>query len=115
MIRYKEKEELDYKLLGTVIREARIKKKLSITELAEKVGVTNKHIRNIETDNAKVGVVTLIKIIYILNISLDTIVADVLKEKKNIEEYSEENFFENYNLYNKKCIIGALEILKNNL
>ena len=75
---------LDYKAIGTRIREKRIAKNISQADLADEVEVSNPHISNIERGRTKVSLPTLINIANALDTSLDDLVCDSVKATKGI-------------------------------
>ena len=75
---------LDYKAIGMRIREKRLKKNLSQSELADKVGVSNPHISNVERGMTKVSLPTLIDMANELDTSLDDLVCDSVRATKGI-------------------------------
>ena len=68
--KYKPKERLpqEFAKIGNVIRKARIEKSLSQIQLAQKVGLTQPHISDLEKGEKNVTLSTLIKICDILGI-----------------------------------------------
>ena len=69
---------VDYKKLGYRLKIAREKKKLTQEELAEKTGVTNNYISNIERNKSIPSLETVVKICNVLDITPDYLVLDSL-------------------------------------
>lgn len=69
---------VNYKALGSRIKDFRINKKLTQKELAEKVNITDRHISNIEAGRSKASIETVVAIVNVLGISLDNILLDSL-------------------------------------
>lgn len=62
---------LEYKLIGTRIKETRIEKKMSQAELAEASNISLPHISNIERGKSSMMLSTFINISKALNVSAD--------------------------------------------
>lgn len=63
----------EFDTLSDVIKAARVKNGVSIEELAEKIGVTERHLYRIENENNKPSYEVLFKLIRELSISPDLI------------------------------------------
>lgn len=75
---------LDYIAIGIRVREKRIEKGISQFELANKIGVSNPHISNIERGKTKVSLSTLIDIANALETSLDVLVCDNVNQTEEV-------------------------------
>lgn len=76
--------ELDaqfYQTVGKKIREIRIKKELTLAQLASKLGVTIKTVQRYETGDRKIDVSKLKKIADVLDISYEDFVLQIQKER----------------------------------
>lgn len=76
--------ELDaqfYQTVGKKIREIRIKKELTLAQLANKLGVTIKTVQRYETGDRKIDVSKLKKIADVLDISYEDFVLQIQKER----------------------------------
>ena len=62
--------DIDKKLIAKVIQDARRNAKLTQAELAEKIGISEKHLSKIETGKNYPALDTFIKILNILNLTL---------------------------------------------
>ncbi len=62
--------DLDKKYIATVIQEARRKAGLRQSELAEKIGISEKHLSKIETGKNYPALDTFLKILEVLNLTL---------------------------------------------
>ncbi|MDO7788159.1 helix-turn-helix domain-containing protein [Desulforamulus aquiferis] len=69
---------IDYKKLGYRLKIAREKKKLTQEQLAEKIGVSNNYISNIERSHSIPSLETIVKICNVLDITPDYLVLDSL-------------------------------------
>lgn len=67
---------IDYASIGLRIRQLRIAKHLTQEELGEYVGLSAKHISNIETNNARPSIEALVAIANRLDCSLDYILVN---------------------------------------
>ncbi len=70
------------KVFGKVLRDFRIKNKLTQDKLSEKLGISLKYISRIENGNSGIKTQTLIKYMNILGISPNTIYKDFITNKK---------------------------------
>ena len=61
----------DKKFVGNIIKQARIKSKLSQAELAEQIGLSEKHISNIERGLNFPALDTFLKLCEVFNLALD--------------------------------------------
>jgi len=73
--------------LGAVIKNARLKKRLTQEVLAEKIGVGSRHIMGIENEGKFPGYTILYKLIRELNISADSIFYPEMKAADAQIEY----------------------------
>ena len=81
------KSDID-KNFGKILRDFRIKNKLTQEQLSEKLGISLKYISRIENGNSGVKTQTLINYMNILGITPNTIYASLIDNKevlKNIE------------------------------
>ncbi len=62
--------DIDKKLIAKVIQDARRNAKLTQAELAEKIGISEKHLSKIETGKNFPALDTFFRIINVLNLSL---------------------------------------------
>jgi transcriptional regulator with XRE-family HTH domain len=77
---------------GEKIRRIREKKKLTLKDVAEKAGVSESLVSQIETNKISPAIDTLLKIIDILDIDLEYIFGDFKKNKTvNLVRYNERN------------------------
>lgn len=76
--------EIDYKTIGSRIREARKAKKWTQATLAEKSGVEPSNISHIERAATKLSLPTLIKIANALEVTLDELVYGNLVKNTHI-------------------------------
>lgn len=76
---------MDYKLLGRNIKEIRKNLKITQEQLAEKIEVSPVFISQIECGARKPSLETVYKISGALNIKMDTLINNDIKEEKNDE------------------------------
>jgi len=73
-------------LLGNAIKKARIDKKLTQEKLAELVGITSAHMKQLESERRKPSLDVLYKLVYALDLSLDSLFSnpnDITQELKH--------------------------------
>jgi len=78
-----EKKEIDYKALGNRIRKWRKEKGITQEELASAIEKTVQHISNIERAHTKVSLGTLTDIGNFLDVSLNDLMCDSLRNSGN--------------------------------
>jgi len=76
--------EIDYKKIGKRVRQARLKKNLNQSQLAELVDCSNNHISHIEVGQTKVSLPLLLQLSHALDESLDYFLLDTPLPKKII-------------------------------
>lgn len=67
--------EINYYLLGAVIKEKRKERKMTQEKLAEMVGISHPHMCNIERGSTKVSLQTLVRLANALNTTADGLLA----------------------------------------
>lgn len=65
--------DLDVKVLGAAIRNARLEKKLTQEQLAELAGITSIHLKQLESGRRRPSINVLYKLARMLNISIDAV------------------------------------------
>ncbi len=70
---------MDYVGLGMQVKSARTKKGITQAKLAEMTGYSVQHISHVETGNTKLSVELLVGLANALNVSLDQLLKDSLK------------------------------------
>ena len=75
-------KKMVYEQIGKLIREKRKEQNLTQEQLAEKTGLSVTHISNIENNHTKLSIEKLIIIAKTLNLSLDSLIFDEIKETK---------------------------------
>lgn len=73
---------MDYVKLGIQVKSARTKKGITQAKLAEMTGYSVQHISHVETGNTKLSVELLVELANALNVSLDQLLKDSLKNNK---------------------------------
>lgn len=84
-------------LIGTRVKMLRITKRVSQTELAKKIGVTQTHLSNIENGRAGLTITNLIKLHQVLDCPISSFFEDIegkQEEKAKENELSLENLME---------------------
>lgn len=74
--------ELDYKKIGTRIKEERLKLNISQEKLAEMIDMSKEHVSHIECGTTKLSLPTLVKICNTLGITPDLILLDSIYKSK---------------------------------
>lgn len=69
-------QDVDYKKIGSRIRDLRIKHKYTQEQLGEMIGCSNNHISHIETGTNKVSLTLLLRLSHAFEISLDYFLLD---------------------------------------
>ena len=75
---------VDYKDLGSRVKQKREKLGMSQADLAEKADSSTQHVSNVENARTKVGLGKLVKIANALDSSVDELLCGSLKESRNI-------------------------------
>ena len=76
--------------LGSAIKNARVEKKLTQERLAEIIGITSAHMKQLESERRKPSVDVLYKLVFALDFSFDSLFSDTndntqeLKRKINL-------------------------------
>lgn len=75
-------ESIDYKLIGTSVREERLKYNLTQEKLAESVGISPSYMGLVERGERIMSVETLVKLSVALGVSTDTLLKASLENAK---------------------------------
>ena len=78
--------ELNYKEIGTRIREERLRQNLSQERLAEMADLSMTHMSHIETGNTKLSLPAIHKIAWALGVKIDELACDSVAQAKEIYE-----------------------------
>lgn len=73
---------MDYVKLGIQVKRARVKRGFTQAKLAEMTGYSVQHISHIETGNTKLSVELLVELANALEVSLDQLLENSLKNNK---------------------------------
>ena len=73
---------MDYVKLGIQVKNARTKQGITQAQLAEMTGYSVQHISHVKTGNTKLSVELLVELANALNVSLDQLLKDSLKNRK---------------------------------
>lgn len=108
-------KEINLSALGKRVKEYRMEKGYSAEKLSEIAGVSKSHINNIESANSRASAEVLVRIANALDISVDVLLCDSLKEsqKARMAEYSK--ILENCNEKETKIIVDTVKTLKESL
>lgn len=85
---------INYSLLGKNIKQCRLEKHLSYKELFHLSNVSEKTLRNIESGNSGISITNLISISNALNVSIDYLLMDSLKNKTTAIQFMLSHVFE---------------------
>lgn len=103
---------IDYVLLGKNIRKCRTDKHLSYKEFHRLSNISIKTLRNIETGNSKVSISNLIIISNTLNVSVDYLLIDSLKNKSGAIHFMLGHAFEGLTKEERNVLIETGHMLK---
>lgn len=108
-------KEINLSALGQRVKEYRMEKGYSAEKLSEIAGVSKSHINNIESANSRASAEVLVRIANALEVSVDVLLCDSLKEsrKARMTEYSK--ILENCNETETKIIVDTVKTLKESL
>lgn len=103
----------DRKFVGQKLRQARVKANLSQGQLAEKIGISEKHISNIERGQNYPALDTFFRMLDVLGISIDDFGVNIAKPENKEREILLEKVFaasdKEVKMYN--IIINALQTI----
>lgn len=102
---------IDFKLIGDRIKEARIKKGYSMDKLAKKMNVTDEYLAKVERGSTTITLKRLGQIALILDEPLEELVTGIIKEDKR---YLNKEFFdllEHCSKDKQKLIYGIAKIV----
>lgn len=107
--------ELDFKAIGKRIKIARIKKNFTQEAVADRIGVSPRHVSNIETGNSSVSLPTLVAIANMLTVSVDELLCDTILVSKPIFEKEAKEIFEDCNDLEIRVLVDVLKATKNSM
>ena len=99
--------EFDRKLLGLAIKNARIEKKLTQEQLAEIVGITSIHLKQLESGRRNPSINVLYNLARTLNISIDSIFFPERKDGADLQ-YKIERSLSNCTLHELHVIYTTI-------
>lgn len=105
------KSEIDKKF-GKILRDFRIKNKLTQEQLSEKLGISLKYISRIENGNNGVKTQTLINYMNILGITPNTIYASFITNEKTSKEIEISEKLSSLSDEKKAFINSMIDLLK---
>lgn len=106
-----QKNNINYKGLSYKIKNWRKAKKISTETISEKLKISKKSYENIESDNAKPSLKTLISFANMTGIPLDLLLSDSLQNKNAAISYLMSEIFSDLNKYEHDAFINILNSL----
>ena len=82
---------VDYKSIGKRIKASRVQRRMTQAELAEKTGMSDVYISYIENGTKRTSLDAILKIVYVLDISLDSLVHEnaAVRLPKSLSEFAD--------------------------
>ena len=105
------KANIDYKIIGERIREARKMKGLSQEKLAEKIDVATVYISRIEKGSAQVNLKRLSQISIALDVPIEKFIIGTTEESKNYLEREFQEILSNCTTDKQKLIYNIAKIV----
>lgn len=106
---------MDYKTIGSKIKECRKACNLSQTDLADKVGISARYLGDIERGEKMPKLATFINILNAMDASADYILADILNSAYKVRATELEKFLEELNIDDKNMALSLLKTIIDNL
>ena len=106
--------KIDYQLVGKRIAKIRHEKKLTQENLAEKAGITNNYLSNIERNRSIPSLETLMSICTALSVTPNEILIGTDDTQTNYLTRDICNLIEKCSPYERKIIISIIDILIDN-
>ena len=106
--------KIDYQLVGKRIAKIRHEKKLTQENLAEKAGITNNYLSNIERNRSIPSLETLMSICTALSVTPNEILIGTDDTQTNYLTRDICNLIEKCTPYERKIIISIIDILIDN-
>ena len=106
--------KIDYQLVGKRIAKIRHEKKLTQENLAEKAGITNNYLSNIERNRSIPSLETLMSICTALSVTPNEILIGTDDTQTNYLTRDIYNLIEKCTPYERKIIISIIDILIDN-
>ncbi len=103
---------IDYTAIGMRIKIARIKAKITQEMLADKTGLSNIHISNIETGNAKMSLPSIINIANALSVSVDELLCDNVVCSNHIFSKEAQEVLADCSSYDIRILVEVLKATK---
>lgn len=101
------------KVIGSRIREARIKRGMSQAELAVKANISLPHISDLERGKSSMMLASFIRISEALQVSADSLLRPNVPSVKNIYESEFSDLFEDFSAAQMDSILRIVKELKN--
>lgn len=103
---------LDYKILGQRIKEARRFKGITQEQLAEQTELSANFIAKIESNNSTVSLITLVKIINVLDTSIDYLLLNDDSNTASETDMFISNMLKNFDEQDKSLLINIIRDIK---
>lgn len=103
---------IDYQSIGKRIKIARIHKDYSQESVANKVGISPKHMSNIETARTKPSLPTLISIANVLETTVDNFLCDNIVKSANVFAGEAKQLFQGCDDYELRIMVNILNATK---
>ena len=87
---------------GSAIKKARLSKKLTQEKLAEEIGITPMHVKQLESERRNPSVEVLYKLVNALDLSVDALFSDLTDEEQELKL--------KINLSLNKCSVHELQV-----
>lgn len=98
--------------MGKLIHNERIKKRITCDELAEKIGISSKTLRNIEHGNSIMSMGTMYKLCCEIRMPIDYLLVDRIYDKSVAFEYLIQDIFSDVNKYERKFLENYIRLYK---
>ncbi len=105
--------QIDYKSLGSRIKEARKNKGLTQEQLAERADLSTTHISNIENGNAIPSLQAFVNIVNALSISSDALLCDNVNQSRDVYKSEAQEILDSCNTIDEVRIVT--DTMKNTL
>ena len=102
---------MDYKTIGSKIKECRKACNLSQTDLADKVGISPRYLSDIERGEKMPKLATFINILNAMDASTDYILADILNSAYKVRATELEKSLEELDIDDKNMALSLLKTI----
>lgn len=105
-------EEINFERIGKKLREIRINKGYTQEYISNSVNVNTSHISNIENNNVKVSLSTLVHICNVLNTTVDYVLSEEYLNTSSVLDQSILHELQNCDTDTKERILKIIRILQ---